>query len=122
MSTEIALIQSKSLALRVAKELDLDKTRSFRTRYHAPAFRDAGSVAGTGDIGDCRPEMRGRRTRASASRPQNTPTPSPDIAGPEQPSAALDADRRRPETAHQGRPFGLVLCVIDFNNDAMIRP
>jgi succinoglycan biosynthesis transport protein ExoP len=78
MSTEIALVQSKSLALRVAKELELDKDPKFLQRGIMPQLLEK---LGLSQVGE-RLGLTGREDSDEAGRAE---------AGPEQPSAALDA-------------------------------
>jgi polysaccharide biosynthesis transport protein len=78
MSTEVELIQSKSLALRVAKELELDKDPKFEQRGAIPQLLERLGLSQVGEwLG-----LSGREEFEEAGRAQ---------ADPEQPSAALDA-------------------------------
>ena len=78
MSTEIELIQSKSLALRVAKEIDLDKDPIFMQRGFTPQLV---AELGLSQVGNWL-GLSGREGSGEAGRAD---------AGLEQPSAALDA-------------------------------
>jgi polysaccharide biosynthesis transport protein len=78
MSTEIELIQSKSLALRVAKELELDKDPIFLQRGIIPQLLE---TLGLSQVGE-RLGLLGREVSEEGARAE---------AGPDQPSAALDA-------------------------------
>jgi polysaccharide biosynthesis transport protein len=81
MSTEIALIQSKSLALRVAKELELDKE---------PKFPQNGAISQLLEkLGLSR--QKGADEAGQPEAGPELPTAPRDATGPEQPSAALDA-------------------------------
>jgi succinoglycan biosynthesis transport protein ExoP len=99
MSTEIALIQSKSLALRVAKELDLDKNPKFSQRgIMSQLFEGLGLSQVIETLGLSQVlETLGLSPREGsddAGQAQAGPEHASavaDIAGPEQPSAALDA-------------------------------
>ena len=78
MSTEIALIQSKSLALRVAKELKLDKEPKFLEHGLVSRLMEKLGLSHLGeDLGSARPPV-------LAEPPQLA-------SDPEQPSPALDA-------------------------------
>jgi polysaccharide biosynthesis transport protein len=78
MSTEIALIQSKSLALRVAKELDLDQDPNFLQRGLISRVLEGLGLSQVQET-------------VRLSRPGGSDEPGQAKAGPEQPSAAGDA-------------------------------
>lgn len=78
MSTEIELIQSKSLALRVSSELELDKDPIFLQRGFIPQLLEKLGLSQVGEwLGLSAREVSDEAARAEA--------------GPEQPSLALDA-------------------------------
>jgi len=77
MSTEIALIQSKSLALRVAKELELDKEPLFRQRAIIPQLLEKLGLSRVGE-------------RLGLSALKGSDDAAPGEADSEQESAALD--------------------------------
>ena len=78
MSTEIELIQSKSLALRVAKELELDKEPKFVQRGILPLLLEKLGLSQVKEW--LRPTDRAGSDEAGRAE-----------AGPDQPSAAVDA-------------------------------
>jgi polysaccharide biosynthesis transport protein len=91
MSTEIALIQSKSLALRVAKELELDQDQKFLRRGVISQLVDKLGLSWIqGRLGVSGQESFGASEQPEPSTEQPSAS-SGDATGVEQPSAALDA-------------------------------
>ena len=102
MSTEIELIQSKSLALRVAKELELDKDPIFLQRGIVPQLLEKLSLSQVGEwLG-----LTGREGSDEAGLSD---------ADSEQPSAALDAAaeelRRRVQVERLGLSYVLSISI-----------
>lgn len=90
MSTEIALIQSKSLALRVAKQLALDDDPRFLQR---PAVSQLLEKLGLSQIRERLGLSRQEKSDGSAQPERGSEQPSAPgaAAGPDEPSPALDA-------------------------------
>ena len=101
MSTEIALIQSKSLALRVAKELELDKESKFPQRGLSQVLEKLGLSQLRESLG---------LSRQEGSNAIGQPEP-----GSEQPSAALDEAaeelRQRVQVERLGLSYVLAISI-----------
>jgi capsular exopolysaccharide synthesis family protein len=117
MSTEIALLQSKSLALRVAKELDLDKDPKFLQQGAISLLLERLGLSGREESDEAGQSKAGPEQPSATSdtvRPER-PSAALDAAGPEQPSAALDeaaeALRQRIQVERLGLAYVLSISI-----------
>jgi succinoglycan biosynthesis transport protein ExoP len=119
MSTQIALVQSKSLALRVAKELELDKEPLFLQHGAIQLLEQLGSSEMWESFGPLRDSLRQLRESLGLSRQEESNVAGQPEAGPDQPSAALDEAaeelRQRIQVERLGASYVLAISITTQN-------
>ena len=113
MSTEIALIQSKSLALRVAKELGLDKEPKFPQRSAIAQLLARLGLSQMLESLGLSPQRRSDKAPSPGAVPD-----LPSTASDEHPSPALDAAAEELRQRIQVERLGSVLRFVDFHHNA----